>query len=429
MITAEIIIDERRKTKKGYPLKIRIYDTLEKKSSPHKYIPLKIYQEGPEIVYNSFLKRRSLDLEKEIEYCNNNFLRINEAYNIILNGIPIDDIEGEIQLLEFKLQSLYNKSGRNNQKGFIEFTNELIKERERLKIDTKAYRTLINIISILIEPKEDFVINDITKEFLRELEIKMIDRGNSARTIKTYFTYLSAIYTEAQSRESLNIKKTNPFYIIKVYNKNKVEYNITTDDLKKLLTVKVEDLSLKHKSKETTKEQLKRDIDIFLFQFAIGGHDLIDIANLQWGNIKDNRLVFQRTKNKNKTRPIDVDVMLSDFAVSIINKYGDKKNERIFSFIPDPNLHYDSYHNYLTSLNKSKYKQISKQLKLDTDLKTKAPRYIFRTIAGNELIDSYVIMKIQGHKPQGMTFGYQGALNYEVQDREHQKILDLVFND
>lgn len=429
MITAEIIIDLRRKTKKGYPLKIRIYDTLENKSSPHKYIPLKLYQEGPEIVYNSFLKRRSLDLEKEIEYCNNNFLRINEAYNIILNGIPINDIEGEIQLLEFKLQSLYNKSGRNNQKGFIEFTKELIKERERLKIDTKAYNTLINIISILIEPKEDFAINDITKEFLRELEIKMIDRGNSARTIKTYFTYLSAIYTEAQSRESLNIKKSNPFYVIKVYNKNKVEYNVSTDDLKKLLSIKIEDLSLKHKSKQTTKEQLKRDIDIFLFQFAIGGHDLIDIANLQWNNIKDSRLIFQRTKNRNKTKPIEVDVMLSDFALSIINKYGDKTKERIFSFIPDPNIHYESYHNYLTSLNKSKYKQISKQLKLETELKTKAPRYIFRTIAGNELIDSYVIMKIQGHKPQGMTFGYQGALNYEVQDREHQKILDLVFKE
>lgn len=74
MISAEIILDDRRKSKKGYLIKIRIYDSLEKNETPYKYIPLKLYQPGPELNYCNQLKRRSLDLVNEIEFCNNNLL-------------------------------------------------------------------------------------------------------------------------------------------------------------------------------------------------------------------------------------------------------------------------------------------------------------------------------------------------------------------
>ncbi|WCM42390.1 site-specific integrase [Flavobacterium sp. CBA20B-1] len=428
MISAEIIIDDRRKTKKGFPVKIRIYDSLEKENSPHRYIPLKVYQNSKILKLDSFLKRRYLDLEKEIDYCNKNNLRLNQAFDIILNGIPLDDIESEIKLLEFKLEQLYKKSSIKNKKGFLQFTQELIKERKLLNKDVKAHTTILNILKILIEPEEDFAINDLTKEFLIDLEIKMSERGNKPKTIKTYFTYLSSIYKEAQSRESLNIKKTNPFYKIFIPERRKIEYEISIEDLSKLVNSDFKEVSLKNITRVSTVETIKRDIDIFLFQFAIGGHDFIDVANLKWNNIKKNRLVFHRTKNRNKVSPVEVSVMLSDFANDVIEKYGDKSSERIFSHIPDPNDDYEIYHNFLARLNKSRFKKATQYLGIDTDIKTKAPRYLFRTIAGNLLINDLIIMKIQGHKPQGMTFGYQGAINHQVQDREHKKVLDLVFN-
>ncbi|MEG0917981.1 MAG: hypothetical protein RSF68_13295 [Myroides sp.] len=427
MITAEIIIDDRRKTKKGYPVKIRIYDSLEKTNSPHRYIPLKVYQDTNKLKLDSNLKRRYLDLEKEIEYCNKNHLRLEQAYEIILNGIPLDDVDNEIKLLEFKLNQLYQRSSLKSKKGFLEFTKELIVERKLLKKDVKGHSTIINVLKVLIEPQADFVINDLTKEFLINLEIKMYERGNKPKTVQTYFTYLNSIYKEAQSRESLNIKKTNPFYKISIPDKSKVEYEITADDLTKLLHNDFKDVSLKNISRDSSPETIKREIDLFLFQFAIGGHDFIDVANLKWTNIKKNRLVFYRTKNRNKVSPAQVSVMMNEFARNVINKYGDKSTDRIFSHIPDPNVDYEVYHNYLARLNKSRYKKATKFLNIENEIKTKAPRYLFRTLAGNLLINDLIIMKIQGHKPQGMTFGYQGAINYEVQDREHQKILDLVF--
>lgn len=138
---------------------------MEKTKYPHKHIPLKIYQKGPSIKYDSFLKRRSFDLEKEVEYCNANFLRLTESHEVILNGIPTDDLENEIQILELKLQQLYAKRTTIMEKGFISFTEDLIRERIFQNADIKAYTMIKNVLRSLILPLEDFNINSISKEF------------------------------------------------------------------------------------------------------------------------------------------------------------------------------------------------------------------------------------------------------------------------
>ena len=38
-----------------------------------------------------------------------------------------------------------------------------------------------------------------------------------------------------------------------------------------------------------------------------------------------------------------------------------------------------------------------------------------------------VLIQLQGHKKQGVTFNYQKKIPNEVLDREHQRILDQLF--
>jgi len=426
MITAEIIIDDRRKTKKGFPVKIRIYDSLERGKTPHKYIPLKIYQPGPSVKYDSHLKRKFLDLEKELEYCNKNNLRLEEAYNIIKNGIPLDDVENEILILELKLKALREKVKKKYEKGFIEFIEDLISERKIENKNLKAYIGLKKVLINTISPDIDFPINSITKDFLKRLELQFRERGVSSNSLKTYFSLMKTIFKESKTREELNITARSPFYKIIVYDKKPVVYEITAKDLINIKNINIDDIDDKF-LKTKTKEIIKRDSEIFLFQFSIGGHDLMDVASIKWSNIKDGRLVFNRMKNKNKINPAEVNVMLSNYGLNVIAKYGNTNTERIFSFIPDPISEFTKYEQYTQSLNVISYKRIKKAANLKTGIKTKATRYVFRTLAGNLLIHDFIIMKIQGHKPQGVTFGYQGAINHEVQDKEHQKVLDLVF--
>lgn len=106
--------------------------------------------------------------------------------------------------------------------------------------------------------------------------------------------------------------------------------------------------------------------------------------------------------------------MLNDYALNVIYTYGDKTNKRIFSFIPNHVSEYKKYNCFLANVNFYVYKTISRTAKIDKVIKSKSTRYIFRTLAGNLLINDFVIMKIQGHKPQGITFGYQGALNHKI---------------
>ena len=225
----------------------------------------------------------------------------------------------------------------------------------------------------------------------------------------------------------MNIKKDNPFSKLRDFKRVKKDNELTVENLIAMRDLQENEINTKSKFGP---EWIRKIMDLYLFQFAIGGHDFIDIANLKWSNIKNERIVFKRYKNRfKKYEGEEINNKLSRFALNVIEKYGDKENERIFSFIPDPETDPKKYRYFNTTVNISTFKVIKKLIKTENAFTSKSTRYLFRTEAGNLLIDSYVIMKLQGHTPQGVTFGYQGALNHEVQDKEHQKILNLVFKD
>lgn len=423
MINAEIILDKRRKAKNGYPVKIRIYDSRAAKGNTKSrhYVNLNIYQDREELQLTANLKRREFDLYEQVKYCNENFLNLTESISIISNGIPIDNIDIEIQVLEKRLELLKKQKRTVKEVGLIEFGNILIAERKVMSKPTRSHELTLLRVSQYIAT-DDIPLNSITKEWINNFDLYGKSRGLKDTSIYTYISLIKAIYKEAQTRESLNIKPDNPFLKLRVFKKEKKASELSLENLKSLIGVKQTDVRKGDKFKTVTIANL------LLFQFAIGGHDLIDMAVLEWSNIKDGRIKFKRYKNRYKpSEGEEVDNKLNDFAIEFLNTYGDKTSNRIFSFIPDPRKDDDLYRKYQVSLNTNTYLKLTRIIKTDNKITTKSTRYLFRTSAGNLLINDLVIMKLQGHAPKGVTFGYQGSLNYEVQDREHQKILDLVF--
>lgn len=422
MIKADIILDTRSKSKKGYPVKIRVYCDITKS---HKYITLKIYQDNSELILDSELRKRLSNLDDELKFCNDNFYKITDALDVIKNGIPISDIDLEIELLEKRLEILRKKKGLENGIGIIEFTKKLIEERKTLNTPYKSYITICSVVKTFLDKKDDIPINSITKEWLIDFDLFYKDKKHKDSTISTYIKVLKAIFKEAQSRESLNVKKTNPFIKLRSFKREKKEVELTIDDLIKIKNLNPNDILTRSPFGISGVKQIA---DLYLFQFAIGGHDLIDIANLKWKNIKDGRVIFKRFKNRfKKSEGEEVSNMLNDYCLEIIKKYGDKSSERIFTFLEDPVNNRERYDHNLASFNNYFYNSIKNAIGSSNNFRSKSTRYLFRTTAGNLLINDLIIMKIQGHTPQGITFGYQGAINHEVQDKEHQKILDLVF--
>lgn len=424
MIKAEIILDTRFKTKKGYPVKIRVYDDITQK---HTYVNLKVYQNSEKLKLDVDLRKRSSDLDSEVIFCNENKYNLNDALEVIKNGVPLDDLDLEIELLEKRLEFLKAKKGLLDGIGFIQFSDILIKERELLKMPTDSYTSTKNAVTRYISPNLDTPINNITTEWVKGFDIHYKSLGIKDSSIETYLTIIKAIYVEAQSRESLNIKKDNPFFKMRNFKRDKKEIELTIDDLKAIKDFPLD--KIKTQSKFGV-YGYRRIMDIYIFQFVIGGHDMLDIATLKWSNIKDDRVSFKRYKNRFKKYEGEfVNNMLCDFAIDVINKYGDKESKRVFSFIPDPEENITKYRYFLNTINTSVFPSIQKFIGTNNKFTSKSTRYLFRTIGGNLLIDSYIMMLLQGHTPQGVTFGYQGAINHEIQDKEHQKILDVLFKE
>lgn len=253
----------------------------------------------------------------------------------------------------------------------------------------------------------------MVKEFvLFKLKTSCTEAG-----VMSYLRTIKAVYKEAQRRTSLNIKSHNPFLGIIKTTKTKPIIKLQPEELKKL------DAFIPHKfTSAKALKHMKQIRDIFLFQLLIGGHDFIDIALLKWDNIKDNRINFQRYKLRNRTNGgAIIDNKRHKKALQIINKHGDLKDERIFSFIPNPIIQQKAYIFFRGNANRT-LQSISKSLGYKNALKTKSPRYLFRTYAGELLIHDLIVMKLQGHTPKGVTFNYQGAISYKVIDEMNLKI-------
>ena len=263
-------------------------------------------------------------------------------------------------------------------------------------------------------------INDITYGFLKQFESfkRRTGTGNGSGIKKTVRT-LRTIYKEAKRRGKIHDLSVDPFdgLDIKVERKQRNEiWDI--DDLKKLFN-----FVPKESTSKASKTNMQRVIDIFLFQVAIGGHDLADVANLKWKDLQNGRVSFQRFKLRSHTSRLWINNMIFPFAQIVIDKHGTKNENRVFSFYADPlTENYRKQNGYqLKTLNR-----ISKTLKIPK-ITTKSPRYIFRSIGGQLGVNELLLNQLMAHKPSSVSHRYQQDLSLETQDEAHKKVLSLLF--
>ena len=304
----------------------------------------------------------------------------------------------------------------------LAFFDVRIKEKKSRKQPFQSYKDVKAVFSKYLN-EVDIPINDITYEWLNKFVLFKLNDGCAEGGVMSYLRTLRAIYKEAQRRKSLKIKSDNPFIGVIVDPVAKEVIDFSTDDFKLLFS-----FIPKKSTRKDALPKLERNIKIFFFQFLIGGHDYIDVALLTWSKIKNGRARFKRYKLRNKKRGGElIDNVLLPEALSIIDVYGDKKSERVFSFIPNPITEQKKYKNFVRAILRS-LESISDTLEFKRHISTKSTRYIFRTYAGELLIHDLIVMKLQGHKPEGISYRYQGVISKEVQDEAHKKIVDLVLN-
>ncbi|MEM1339861.1 MAG: phage integrase SAM-like domain-containing protein [Bacteroidota bacterium] len=421
--TVTIVLDTRSKSKKGHPLAIRIYNKTERK------ISLKIYAlseqwNGYEVTsdhpnskeINRFLTQRRAKLLKEVEYCNQHNLDLKASAEIIKNGLQ--DKALRIAALEQELRKL--KGERETM--LFDFWKDYIKERESRGLDSRAMsETMVQFQNYTMG--EDIPINTITYEFLYDFSTFKLSGKCNRPGLNHYLRTLKTVYKEAQRRDSLQIKSDNPFRGLITNDKKSDIVQMSPEEL--LAWINYTPHKFTHEG--AAKSQLRRK-DIFVFQLLIGGHDFADIAVLEWKNIRGNRIRFKRYKNRRHTSggPI-VDNLLVSMATDIIAKYGTTNRDRVFGFIPHPKDK-SSYLNFQKNTRRT-YRRICSQLGLQDLMKSKSPRYIFKTWADELELDLRAINQVMGHSQrtgQGVSAGYGARLHNDKADFVIRRVTERV---
>ena len=332
--------------------------------------------------------------------------------NSYLRVLNENDADLQIKLLEKQLANLKKEQSV----GLFSFFDTIIQEKKNKGESIRIYKQTKTQLELCFVKEQS--LNAINYEWLQKFILFKKQTGTGEAGINTYLRTLRALYKEAQRRESLNVKKGNPFTgLIKTVNAT-VEV-----DFKPKYFEKIKNYIPKKDTNNTAAKNMKRAVDLWIFQYVIGGHDFIDIALLKWSQIKNNRIKFKRYKNRSKPNGgVLINNKLLPVAAEIIKKYSTKNNKRVFGFIPDPENDAVKYANYRSNFNRT-LRIISEDLELPSVLKSKSTRYVFRSFAGELLISDLVIMQLQGHKPKGVSFGYQKSLPNAVIDKFLKKII------
>ena len=427
MISAQIIVDPRIATKKGYRLRIRIYEIG---SRSYRHISLKKYQQSKELINDVEVRRVQFEIDGKIEYCNKNRLDLDAAFEVFKNGIPISDEDLEIKVLEAKLLELKRK---RETIGFVAFYNLFINNKKQKHENVNLFKSALNHFKMFLTAKKinDIDINQIDYSLVNDLDLYFKQHESerkikqlSNRTINSYFLRYAIVFNEAHKYEKYNVKAENPFKLIKrkAVEESNVKKNYSLNSLKKYFNTDFDDLgSNLFFSYNVVKK-------IHMFQLLIGGVDFEDLSHLKWSDIKDGRIIFKRHKNKRLNNGgKTISNKLFDTALHIIDELGTKESQFIFSFIPSVKEDHKGYRLAIERFNNSCRKIDKKFYFSDSKLRSKTMRYTFRTIAGNLMINQMIIENLMGHSNNSVSMGYQGATPYEIQDMEHLKIIETVF--
>ena len=413
MYSVKFYLDTNASTKKGHPVRIETYCTTTRKQRRRSS---GYFQKGKKFKENPELIRLKGELQDRVDYANRMSLGYDQAMDVIDNGYSD---QKEIEFLRQRLAELEKKES----KLLIEFVEELIVEREAKDLSTKHFVELIRELKSWVG--ESLNIHDITYSKLREYELFKRQNGTTrgAMIHKTLRT-LRTVYNEAKRRRLVHDLSIDPFEGLKILVKPKPDEvkSISKTDL-----VSFRDFKPKKGTTKKNLENLKRVRDLFMFQIYIGGHDMVDVANLKWSNIHEvgglERIKFKRFKLRNRNNKILINNVILPEAKAIIDKYGTLDESRIFGWLKEAGT--DSYKQQNGYYRKS-LERICKTVSIPK-LVTKDPRRIFRSIGGQLGINEILLNQLMGHKPPSVSHRYQQDLSKKVQDEAHRTIINHLF--
>ncbi|KAA6323943.1 Tyrosine recombinase XerC [termite gut metagenome] len=295
-ITVSSILDDRRVTATGYPVKIRVtYKRMRKYYSTGKSLSLEEWGKLPETKSMKLIATRS-DIQ-------NTFERIKKVIIELEHGIG------------FTFDALNLRLGKAN--------TGTINDAFRAKIEDMINAGSVGNAEVYknsLTRMEHFggeliAFESITVDWLKRYEKEMLNEGKSYTTISMYIRCIRALFNEAISMGTIR-QNIYPF--------GKKQYEIPIGKGRKMA------LSLEQIKGIVTyddgSEATVKHRDLWFFSYLANGININDMLKLKYSNIVNNEICFYRSKTINTTKEKkEICAIITPEMQAIINKWGNKE--------------------------------------------------------------------------------------------------------
>lgn len=313
-VSVSLYLDTRRRKDNGfYPVKIRVYDASTKKA--------RLYTTDFDLSEKDFNRiffpekgQRFKKEEKEIQEDLNGLESFYSEKVKELNSFTFEAFEKSLSITSGELLNAFYH--------YESFIQEL---RDYKRISTaSSYELSMKALKAYLkdktgkEPKR-LLFQNITVKFLNDFELWMTEKkGKSLTTVGIYLRNLRVIFNRAIETKAID-REIYPF------GSKKYEIPASTNPKRALNSSQLQTL---FHAKAQTPEQEKAK-DFWFFSFVCNGMNMKDILHLKWKNLNNRQVEFvrEKTKRTKKTRRKIIQVPLTDFAKSFIEKYGTKEKE------------------------------------------------------------------------------------------------------
>ena len=275
----------------------------------------------------------------------------------------------------------------------------------------------------LLEHYRDYIIK-VRKERVKTLQAEG-KRVPSNRCLSLYLMSLRHLYGEAQKFYNKPDKGLiriphSPFEYFKVPKEETTRKRaIQPQQIKAIWEMPYHNIPRGHKG--TCRFDLAKDC--FILSFCLMGINSVDLYNAT--ELRDNRLVYNRTKTKDRRLDkAQMEVVVPDIVLPIIEKYRDTTGKRLFKFYQD----YRDSRAFNKAINKG-LKEIGELLDIE-DFEYYAARHSWATIALNRCkIDKYTVHAALNHVDASMRVtDIYIERDFVNENKANQKVVKYVFD-
>ena len=396
--TIGIWLDTRRSKKENkYPVKIRITHIRKR-----YYYPTNI--DLSKLEFETALSSKPGAKLKEVHLKLNELER--QANKVV--DIIVDELQTEFSIALFEKN--LNIGSVDLKNVFNCFDRKIDQLRQADQINTAVgYGCAKKAIETYLDRTELFF-SEIDKRFLQNYENYMVKKGRSLTTVGIYMRYLRTIFNEAADEKLIPLD---------LYPFGRNKYQIPQPASRKRALGEF-DLSkiFRYQPEENTWEEYAKDM--WTFSLLCQGMNMMDIANIRFKNIQDDKIIFirEKTKRTKKSAQMPIVVYMDEFCKTIIQKWGNEpssQNQFVFPIISDEDsasTNIKKVQQQIKMVNKY-IRKIAIKLEIKQDVTFYAARHSFATTLKRQGRSIEEIQEFLGHADKKTTERYLASFEDE----------------